>query len=371
MREMLVKLPEGDWMCEECKFDAEIENQKQGKVSSGNGNEKCSSGHANPEKSSYSMKSEAKGSNDEGTKASKDSSGGKFSSKRHIEDAEVSSTAKKRVIEPNYSSTKTSKSNGAAALSRDSSFKHLDRGRIKPTQHSSTSTLVAPESAESPSGLRMQTPQGSVIMFCSFCCRTSLFMQNKLDKFAGTFLKSTSFNSLNMKPKVKLVDDVVPQKQRSVREPISLDKKGALRSMGKSMSFKHTNSSLNSGESKVRMLSSKFPSVQDSKRSRYTKDQSLFERKNSFSAERSSVSSPTSTSSSFTAKNDKKLAPYAEGTLHSSVRNQRDTKPGQSDSKAVALSRSSSFAVRKGSEMPSSSGNLNLCVCLLYVYALY
>lgn len=343
MREMLLKVPEGDWMCEECKFD-----------SSADGNEKCSSGHANPEKSSYSLKSEAKGSNDEGTKASKDSSGGKFSAKRHIEDAEVSSAAKKRVIEPNYSSTKTPKSNGGAALSRDSSFKHLDKGRIKPTQHSSTSTLVAPESAESPSsGLRMQTPRGSVIIFCSFSCRTSLFIQNKLDNFAGAFLKSTSFNSLNMKPKVKLGDDFIPQKQRSVREPISLDKKGALRSIGKSMSFKHTNSSLNSGESKVRMLSSKFPSVQDIKRSRHTN-----ERKNSFSAERSSVSSPTSTSSSFTEQNDKKLAPYAEGTLLSSVRNQRDTKPRQSDSKAVSLLRSSSFAVRKGSEMPISSGTI-------------
>lgn len=332
MQEMLVKVPEGDWMCEECKFDVVIENQKQDKVSTADGNEKCNSGHANPEKSSYSMKSEAKGSNDEGTKSSKDPSGGKISAKRHIEDAEVSSAAKKRIVEPNYGSTKTSMSNCGATLSRDSSFKHLDKGRIKPAQHSSTCTVVAHESAESPSGLRLQTSQGAL-------------------------LKSTSFNSLNMKSKVKLVDDVVPQKQRSVREPISLDKKeGASRSMGKSMSFKHTNSGPNSGESKVRMLSSKFPSFQDPKRSRYTKDQSLSERKNSFSAERTSVSSPTSTSSSFTAKNDKKLAPCAEGTLLSSVRNQRDTKPGQSDSKSVALSRSSSFVVRKGSEMPASSG---------------
>ena len=32
MREMLQKVPEGDWLCEECKFAEESENQKQGKA---------------------------------------------------------------------------------------------------------------------------------------------------------------------------------------------------------------------------------------------------------------------------------------------------------------------------------------------------
>ena len=32
MREMLQKLPEGDWLCEECKLAEEAENQKQGKA---------------------------------------------------------------------------------------------------------------------------------------------------------------------------------------------------------------------------------------------------------------------------------------------------------------------------------------------------
>lgn len=31
MREMLQKVPEGDWVCEECKSADETENQKPGK----------------------------------------------------------------------------------------------------------------------------------------------------------------------------------------------------------------------------------------------------------------------------------------------------------------------------------------------------
>lgn len=32
MRDMLQKVPEGDWLCEECKLAEETENQKQGKA---------------------------------------------------------------------------------------------------------------------------------------------------------------------------------------------------------------------------------------------------------------------------------------------------------------------------------------------------
>lgn len=31
MKEMLQKLPEGEWLCEECTFAEETENQKQGR----------------------------------------------------------------------------------------------------------------------------------------------------------------------------------------------------------------------------------------------------------------------------------------------------------------------------------------------------
>lgn len=33
MREMIQKIPEGDWLCEECKFAEETEKQKQGRQS--------------------------------------------------------------------------------------------------------------------------------------------------------------------------------------------------------------------------------------------------------------------------------------------------------------------------------------------------
>lgn len=151
------------------------------------------------------------------------------------------------------------------------------------------------------------------------------------------------------------MDDDIPQKQRSVREPISLNKKeGPARSIGKSVSFKYSNlSRINSGEAKVKMLSSKFAPIQDIKGSKYTKERSLFERKNSFKSERTSVSSPRTPSSSFIAKTDKKLASCGEASLVSSVRNHRGSKPLQADNKSMTFSRSSSFAVRDGSETVS------------------
>ena len=32
MRKMLRRVPKGDWLCEECKFAEQIENQKPGKA---------------------------------------------------------------------------------------------------------------------------------------------------------------------------------------------------------------------------------------------------------------------------------------------------------------------------------------------------
>ena len=85
--------------------------------------------------------------------------------------------------------------------------------------------------------------------------------------YAGTLLKSNSFNVLNFKPKVKLVDEVVPPKQKGAKEHTSFDtKERPTRMISKSISFKSVNSSRpNASDSKVKMLSSKFPNVLDIK----------------------------------------------------------------------------------------------------------
>ena len=150
---------------------------------------------------------------------------------------------------------------------------------------------------------------------------------------------------------MKLVDEVVLQKQKSAREHASLDsKEEPARMMGKSMSFKSTNSGW-SGESKFKMLSSKYPQVQDLKGLKQVKERISLERKNFSKLDRSS-------STVSTPKVDQKLIPRSDIISYSSASNNRETKVVQSDGKPSTLSRSTSSLARKGVENAVTSGML-------------
>jgi len=246
------------------------------------------------------------------------------------------------------------------ALSRDSSFKSLDKGKVKSAQHNDIL-----ETARFPTiGPRLQTPKGKQIAFagCTFyslslslslllrsygllilmSISTYVLMFNYIkhrlivSPYAGTLLKSNSFSTVNSKSKVKLVDEVVPQKQKGAREYTSIDtKEGAARIISKSMSFKYANSGhSNATESKVRMLSPKFTHVQDPKGLKQTKERGTFERKNLSKLDRPLVSSTS---------------------LPSFVSNNRESKVVQSDGKS-SLSKVTSSLGRKGVEVPVTSG---------------
>ncbi|XP_057478874.1 uncharacterized protein LOC130766198 isoform X3 [Actinidia eriantha] len=364
MREMVDEVPEGDWFCEECKFDEEIKNLKQDKIVAAYGSDKTqSSGLATALNTNAFVKLDKKDSDDKtikdipketqssgivtvlntnafvkldkkdsDDKTIKDIPKEKASSKRYAENIEVASAVKRQVLEPTVGSPKTSSPSRIAALSHDSSFKTLDKGKVKPVHPLSSGTCATNDSSKaalSPTGSRLQTPR-------------------------GTLLKSNSFNSTNAKPKVKLVDEVVLQKQKSARELASLDvKEGAIRSMGKSISFKSVNPSrLNPSESKVKMLSPKFSHVQDLKGLKPAKEWNLLEKKNSFKSERSVVSSAVGNTTVSMLKSDKKLASCGESYSPPSVSNNREPKGVQSDSKSSTLSKSTIHVARRGSGLP-------------------
>ncbi|KAL2518515.1 Uncharacterized protein Adt_14762 [Abeliophyllum distichum] len=248
MEEMRTKVPEGNWRCEECKIEEQMSNQRQDKIGRIDGNEKNNScGQAS---------SENINSFDVEVNRTKGCSNVKTCGKRPRDDNEVSSVAKKPAIESIMGSPRKSNSSKTAALSRESSFKNLDRGRKQPINHSSSATLPVNDTLESA---------------CSA-------LDPRIQSSRGSFSKSYSFNSLNSKPKVKLVDQVALQRLNSVREPASLHRKeGAVKSMGKSMSFKSTNSGRS--ESKVKMISPRPTHLQDIK---HRKERSSFERKELF-----------------------------------------------------------------------------------------
>ncbi|RDY10635.1 hypothetical protein CR513_04795, partial [Mucuna pruriens] len=296
MREMLEKVPEGDWLCEECK-DAEENENKRLDV--------------------------------EDKKMVEVSSTSQVSGKRLSDNIEVVPAAKRQALESSTGSPKTSSPKRLAPLSRESSFKSLDKSKVKPglvmpiRNHSGGNDT---EIARSPSnGPRIQNQK-------------------------GTLLKSNSFNNLNSKPRVKIVDEVVPPKSKGGNEHTSKNMEMPARMTGKSTLFK--SSSLgrsNATESKVKMFSSKPATTQDLKGSRHLKESGAFDRKFP-----SRIDRPVASSVVSTPKGEQKLTPRAETTKASAVNNNRELKVNQ-DGKASALSRSMSNMSRKSLEPQVSS----------------
>lgn len=295
MRKMLRKVPGSNWMCEECKFAEEINTQKQ---------------------------------ETGGKRTSKASSSMQLSTKRLAENIEVAPTAKRQALETNIGSPKSSSPIRMAALSRESSFKKLDKERSRPAQQISVGNQSSNdmlETARSPvAGQRLQ---------------------NK-----GTLLKSNSFSASISKPKVKLVDEAVPQKQKGG----SLDMKDrSAKMIGKSMSFKSVNSGRSSSlDSKVKMLSPRLALAIDAKGPKQAKERTAFERKTLTRLDRPPISSTTSSSVS-TPKVDQ--TSRLEST--SFISNNRDSKV-QSEGKS-STSKSIVNLARKPVEVPITTAGVS------------
>ncbi|CAI0565914.1 unnamed protein product [Linum tenue] len=101
MKEMLLEVPDGDWLCEECNLAVELEKQKQD--------------------------SEEKNV-DKGTSQS--------FKKRPSETAEMTSSSKRQAIDMGSGSPKPSSPKRVATLHYNSSSRSLDKEKVKPSNHS-------------------------------------------------------------------------------------------------------------------------------------------------------------------------------------------------------------------------------------------
>ncbi|KAG5224302.1 Zinc finger, FYVE/PHD-type [Salix suchowensis] len=298
MREMLQNLPEGDWLCEECKLIEEAENQKQ-----------------DAEEKRMNV-------------ASTQNSG-----KRHAEPVELASAPKKQATETSLASPKSCSPSRIAAVSRDTSSNSLDKGKVKighQTSFGNKSCIDIPEIARpSVKGPRVQTLKGAL-------------------------LKSYSSNTLNSKLKAKLVDEV-PQKHKGTRKSsFDMEEPGTM--MRKSMSFKSVSSGRSStNELKVKMLSSKFSQIQDSRGLKQVRDRDAVDRKKLSRLDRPLGSSMTSSAVVSAPKVDQRLTPRGESVIAPSTGNPRELKSAQSDGKLGTLLRSTSNVGCKGADTPVTS----------------
>ncbi|XP_057456823.1 uncharacterized protein LOC130747802 isoform X3 [Lotus japonicus] len=295
MREMLEKVPEGDWLCEECK-------------------------HA---EGSANLRLDA-----EVNKNRKVSSSSQISGKRPSESVEVAIAAKRQALESSTGSPKASNPKKTVSLSRESSFKSLDNGKVKPGQQ-----------------IPIRNHHGGD----DIALARSLSTGPRSQAARSTLLKSNSFNNFNSKPRAKLIDEVVPQKQKGGGQYISKNMDTPAGLMSKSMSFKSSNLG-RATDSKVKMLSSKPGTAQDLKGSRHGKESGVFDRKTLSRIDRPVVSA---------SKGDQKLTPRGETAKPSAVNHNREFKVNQ-DGKLNSLSKSMNNIGHKSRELQertSTSGH--------------
>ncbi|KAI9086920.1 hypothetical protein K1719_031081 [Acacia pycnantha] len=300
MREKLLKVPEGDWLCEECK---ETENQRL---------------------------------DVEERKIPKFSSTPQHSGKRLSENIELAPVPKRQALESSSGSPKSSSPKRIVALPLESSLKSLDKGKVKP---------------DNQMPIRNQSGIDNMETVCSPSSGPRGLLRKGL-------LKSNSFNALNSKPRVKPVDEVIPQKLKGSSENTSKNLETPARMIGKSMSFKSMNLGRSSTTaSKVKPLSSKSVPAQDLKGTRLAKDSSAFDRKSLSRVDRSAACSTMATPVVLTPKGDQKSTTLSETIKPSSVGNNRDLKVNQ-DGKLSTLSKSTSNVGRKGVEPQVCSGRI-------------
>lgn len=183
MKEMIDEIPEGDWLCEECKLDEENKNTNRQKDGTEAGAEKDqSSGQTDTDPASTFVKPDTKGSSVEEPRTGKDHSVMKVSGKRRAEESEFSSAVKKQALEMITGSPRTSSPNKLHALT-DNSAKDVDRGKVKSTHQFSSDSLFgneAPEAARSPATRpRLQSLRGDTLTLMShthLCFFRSLYV---------------------------------------------------------------------------------------------------------------------------------------------------------------------------------------------------
>ncbi|KAE9596481.1 putative chromatin regulator PHD family [Lupinus albus] len=309
MRVMLQKVPEGDWLCEECQYEEDTEKQRQ---------------------------------DVEEKKSLKVSSSSQDSRKRISENIEIAPAAKRQALESSSTSPKMSSPKKLAQLSRESSFKSLDKGKVKPCHKMPTRNRSGSDDKE---------------------IARSLSIGPRDQPSKSTLLKSSSFNNSNSKPRVKLLDEVAPPKPKWGGEhtfkPTEMSARMTSKStLLKSPSLGHSNAT----ESKVKMISpTKSATSQELKGSRHSKESGGFDRKLLSRIDRSVACSSMATSVVSTPKGDQKLKPRGETIEPSAVNNNRDLKDNL-DGKFSILSKLTSNISRKSLEPQVSSETMSTSV---------
>ncbi|KAH7659143.1 Zinc finger RING/FYVE/PHD-type protein [Dioscorea alata] len=291
MRIMLEKIPEGDWLCEECKLKEDTENDEvdrtemvQEKLEVQSLKENVVSSETVPSPK-VSLRLDLETSDQEATGVVKRTHSQHVSAHRLTDNTEVSSFTGKRSAESNGSSIETSSPRKKVALSCDSSLKKLDltKGKLA----NMTSSIGSHSGHSSPQAFVKAQMSGSY----------PSKVQTQVQTPRGSLSRSMSLNNSGMKGKVKQLTENIPHKPKLTKEFSSKDtrKDGIVRTATKNASFRTIGSSRLNVESTIKTQFLNSPRSEDSKSFKHPKDRNLLEKKNSFKLDHTPVTPSTST----------------------------------------------------------------------------
>ncbi|KAJ0970817.1 hypothetical protein J5N97_018776 [Dioscorea zingiberensis] len=330
MRIMMEKVPEGNWLCEECKLKEDAENKKVDKTEELPAVSRFPSMRDNENSESISNlmllpKLETKATDLLVKGVIKGIQSPRFSTKKHSDNLEVSSMNNKRPSESNDGSIGTSSPRKRIALSRESSFKNQDAEKANLAK---TGPLFGNQTVNSPQTFARTQTSGSI----------PSKNQTQLSTSRGSLSRSFSFNNSGMKGKVKQLIEKIPHKLKTPKEFASIDvrKDGVVRTMTKSASFRSVGSGRSGTESSSKTHPLNSPRTEDSRGFKQLKERNTLEKKNSFKLDRTLASPSPTMSIVIPSKTELKTAHY--------------------DGKSNSMSETNNLGVNKGLEDTNDIG---------------
>ncbi|CAL9086577.1 unnamed protein product [Musa textilis] len=320
MRIMLDKVPERDWLCEECqkKEDVEIKKMKKAESVSGtsnicNLNKKIQNfgSSLNPESS---PKLDTRSTNPEACGSRKQIQSPRTTSKKQMDRVDEGPVTKKKASETSDEPLRTASPRIATKFSRGSSYKNLHMAQVKQTNiastlgdhstnSSQTSRLPPLDRENSFKNLDIAGTKGTIIAslpgdqstkssqtFHSLALDSkSSNVRRELYSPRGFLSKQVSFKK-SVEPKVKQLVEGVSQKL--AKESISSNTKQTLiRTINRSASCKSVSSGHHNVKSLIKAQSLKTPRA-DPKSFDPKKERSVMETKSTFDLDRQLVGPP-------------------------------------------------------------------------------
>ncbi|CAL9129226.1 unnamed protein product, partial [Musa textilis] len=276
MRIMLDKVPEGEWLCEECQLK-EAENQMIGKSEAQTEAIEAPSLYEYSQNTGSTSNSfpcvENKGDNADIRTDNKEL-GNSNSFQRKGENMEVICVTKEKISEACGASTKTTIPMKPTLHSHENSSNKPDFVKVKPS--ALITSCGQPEVISQP-GPRSQT--SSVPDLSK--------PQAHLEPTRGPLSKSASFNNSKV-PKVKQLVENIPQNKKMIREfsSSSIRKEGPLRTITKSASFRSESSGFSSVKTMSKVQSLNPPQPDDPRGVKQQKERSAVDVKGSIPGSR-------------------------------------------------------------------------------------